>query len=145
MRVTFHDTSVHKCTWVTFITITNNITNFLLLPCYLFPFIEKGAKWYRSIGPENSPGTKAFALTGSVKNTGLIEVPMGTSLREVIYDIGGGIKGDAKFKAVQIGGPSGGCLITPHLDVSLDFDSLKKMGAMIGSGGLLSWMIRPVW
>ena len=85
----------------------------------------------------NSPGTKAFALTGSVKNTGLIEVPMGTSLREVIYDIGGGIKGDAKFKAVQIGGPSGGCLITPHLDVSLDFDSLKKMGAMIGSGGLV--------
>ena len=84
-----------------------------------------------------SPGTKAFALTGSVKNTGLIEVPMGTSLREVIYDIGGGIKGDAHFKAVQIGGPSGGCLITPHLDVSLDFDSLKKMGAMIGSGGLV--------
>lgn len=71
------------------------------------------------------------------KNTGLIEVPMGTSLREVIYDIGGGIKGDARFKAVQIGGPSGGCLITPHLDVSLDFDSLKKMGAMIGSGGLV--------
>ena len=64
--------------------------------------IEKGAKWYRSIGPENSPGTKAFALTGSVKNTGLIEVPMGTTLREVIYDNGGGIKGDAKFKAVQI-------------------------------------------
>ena len=71
------------------------------------------------------------------ENTGLIEVPMGTSLREVIYDIGGGIKGDAHFKAVQIGGPSGGCLITPHLDVSLDFDSLKKMGAMIGSGGLV--------
>ena len=99
--------------------------------------IDKGAAWYRSIGPEKSPGTKAFALTGSVKNTGLIEVPMGTSLREVIYDIGGGIKGDAHFKAVQIGGPSGGCLITPHLDVSLDFDSLKKMGAMIGSGGLV--------
>ena len=114
-------------------TVLNNVETFANVPM----IIEKGAKWYRSIGPENSPGTKAFALTGSVKNTGLIEVPMGTSLREVIYDIGGGIKGDAKFKAVQIGGPSGGCLITPHLDVSLDFDSLKKMGAMIGSGGLV--------
>ena len=72
-----------------------------------------------------------------MKNTGLIEVPMGTTLREVIYDIGGGIKGDGEFKAVQIGGPSGGCLITQHLDVQLDFDSLKKMGAMIGSGGLV--------
>ena len=70
---------------------------------------------------------------------------MGTSLREVIYDIGGGIKGDAHFKAVQIGGPSGGCLITPHLDVSLDFDSLKKMGAMIGSGGLVVMDDKPVW
>ncbi|MFR9000773.1 MAG: SLBB domain-containing protein [Anaerobutyricum soehngenii] len=79
--------------------------------------LEKGAEWYRSIGPEKSPGTKAFALTGTVKNTGLIEVPMGTTLREVIYDIGGGIKGDGEFKAVQIGGLSGGCLITPHLDV----------------------------
>lgn len=114
-------------------TVLNNVETFANVPM----IIEKGAKWYRGIGPENSPGTKAFALTGSVKNTGLIEVPMGTSLREVIYDIGGGIKGDAKFKAVQIGGPSGGCLITPHLDVSLDFDSLKKMGAMIGSGGLV--------
>ena len=80
---------------------------------------------------------KTFALTGNVNNTGLIEVPMGTSLREVIYDIGGGIKEDGKFKAVQIGGPSGGCLVTRHLDVNLDFDSLKKMGAMIGSGGLV--------
>ena len=114
-------------------TVLNNVETFANVPM----IIEKGAKWYRSIGPENSPGTKAFALTGSVKNTGLIEVPMGTSLREVIYDIGGGIKGDAKFKAVQIGGPSGGCLITPHLDVSLDIDSLKKKGAMIGSGGLV--------
>ena len=99
--------------------------------------LENGADWYKSIGPEKSPGTKAFALTGTVKNTGLIEVPMGTTLREVIYDIGGGMKGDGEFKAVQIGGPSGGCLITPHLDVCLDFDSLKKMGAMIGSGGLV--------
>lgn len=114
-------------------TVLNNVETYANVPM----IILKGAAWYKSIGPENSPGTKAFALTGSVKNTGLIEVPMGTTLREVIFDIGGGIKGDAEFKAVQIGGPSGGCLITPHLDVSLDFDSLKKMGAMIGSGGLV--------
>lgn len=114
-------------------TVLNNVETYANVPM----IILKGADWYKTIGPENSPGTKAFALTGSVKNTGLIEVPMGTTLREVIFDIGGGIKGDAKFKAVQIGGPSGGCLITPHLDVSLDFDSLKKMGAMIGSGGLV--------
>ncbi len=114
-------------------TVLNNVETYANVPMIL----NKGARWYKSIGPENSPGTKAFALTGSVKNTGLIEVPMGTTLREVIFDIGGGIKGDAEFKAVQIGGPSGGCLMTPHLDISLDFDSLKKMGAMIGSGGLV--------
>ena len=114
-------------------TVLNNVETYANVPM----IILKGADWYKSIGPEKSPGTKAFALTGSVKNTGLIEVPMGTTLREVIYDIGGGIKGDGEFKAVQIGGPSGGCLITPHLDVNLDFDSLKKMGAMIGSGGLV--------
>ena len=114
-------------------TVLNNVETYANVPM----IILKGAAWYKTIGPENSPGTKAFALTGSVKNTGLIEVPMGTTLREVIFDIGGGIKGNADFKAVQIGGPSGGCLITPHLDISLDFDSLKKMGAMIGSGGLV--------
>ena len=114
-------------------TVLNNVETFANVPM----IIMDGADWFKSIGPENSPGTKAFALTGSVKHTGLIEVPMGTTLREVIYDIGGGIKGDGEFKAVQIGGPSGGCLVTPHLDVSLDFDSLKKMGAMIGSGGLV--------
>lgn len=114
-------------------TVLNNVETYANVPM----IINRGAAWYKTIGPENSPGTKAFALTGSVKNTGLIEVPMGTTLREVIFDIGGGIKGDGEFKAVQIGGPSGGCLITPHLDVSLDFDSLKKMGAMIGSGGLV--------
>ena len=114
-------------------TVLNNVETFANVPM----IIMDGADWFKSIGPEKSPGTKAFALTGSVKHTGLIEVPMGTTLREVIYDIGGGIKGDGEFKAVQIGGPSGGCLITPHLDVSLDFDSLKKMGAMIGSGGLV--------
>lgn len=114
-------------------TVLNNVETFANVPM----IINRGADWYKTIGPKNSPGTKAFALTGSVKNTGLIEVPMGTTLREVIFDIGGGIKGDGGFKAVQIGGPSGGCLITQHLDVNLDFDSLKKMGAMIGSGGLV--------
>ncbi len=114
-------------------TVLNNVETFANVPL----IINRGAVWYKSIGTEGSPGTKAFALTGTVKNTGLIEVPMGTTLREVIFDIGGGIKGDGEFKAVQIGGPSGGCLVTPHLDVSLDFDSLKKMGAMIGSGGLV--------
>jgi len=114
-------------------TVLNNVETFANVPM----IINRGANWYKNIGTESSPGTKAFALTGTVKNTGLIEVPMGTTLREVIFDIGGGIKGDGEFKAVQIGGPSGGCLITPHLDVPLDFDSLKKMGAMIGSGGLV--------
>ena len=99
--------------------------------------INKGAEWYRTIGVESSPGTKAFALTGDIKNTGLIEVPMGTTLREVIFDIGGGMRGDSKFKAVQIGGPSGGCLTEKDLDLPLDFDSLKKVGAMIGSGGMV--------
>ena len=114
-------------------TVLNNVETYANVPM----IITKGADWFKSIGPEKSPGTKAFALTGTVNNTGLIEVPMGTTLREVIFDIGGGIKGDGEFKAVQIGGPSGGCLITPQLDISLDFDSLKKMGAMIGSGGLV--------
>jgi len=114
-------------------TVLNNVETYANVPM----IILNGAEWYKGIGVEKSPGTKAFAITGSVKNTGLIEVPMGTTLREVIFDIGGGIKGDGEFKAVQIGGPSGGCLVTPQLDVSLDFDSLKKMGAMIGSGGLV--------
>ncbi len=114
-------------------TVLNNVETYANVPM----IILNGAQWYKGIGVESSPGTKAFAITGSVKNTGLIEVPMGTTLREVIFDIGGGIKGDGEFKAVQIGGPSGGCLVTPQLDVSLDFDSLKKMGAMIGSGGLV--------
>lgn len=114
-------------------TVLNNVETFANVPL----IIQKGAKWYKSIGPENSPGTKAFALTGNIENTGLIEVPMGTTLREVIFDIGGGIRGGAEFKAVQIGGPSGGCLTKEHLDLPLDFDSLKKAGAMIGSGGLV--------
>ena len=114
-------------------TVLNNVETYANVPL----IINNGAKWYKSIGPENSPGTKAFALTGNIVNTGLIEVPMGTTLREVIFDIGGGMRGDGEFKAVQIGGPSGGCLTKEHLDLPLDFDSLKKAGAMIGSGGLV--------
>ena len=114
-------------------TVLNNVETFANVPL----IINNGAAWYKTIGPENSPGTKAFALTGNIVNTGLIEVPMGTTLREVIFDIGGGMRGDGKFKAVQIGGPSGGCLTEKDLDLPLDFDSLKKAGAMIGSGGLV--------
>lgn len=114
-------------------TVLNNVETFANVP----EIILKGAAWFKSIGPENSPGTKAFALTGNVNNTGLIEVPMGTTLREVIFDIGGGVKNDKGFKAVQIGGPSGGCLTSEHLDLPMDFDSLKKVGAMVGSGGLV--------
>ena len=114
-------------------TVLNNVETYANVPL----IINKGASWYKSIGPENSPGTKAFALTGNIENTGLIEVPMGTTLREVIFDIGGGIRGGGNFKAVQIGGPSGGCLTEKDLDLPLDFDSLKKAGAMIGSGGLV--------
>ena len=99
--------------------------------------VTNGADWFKGIGTPESPGTKAFALTGNVRNTGLIEVPMGITLREVIYDIGGGIQNDKKFKAVQIGGPSGGCLTEDQLDSKMDFDSLAKIGAMIGSGGLV--------
>ena len=114
-------------------TCLNNVETFANVP----DIIKKGAAWFRSVGTEGSPGTKAFALTGNVVNTGLIEVPMGTTLREVVYDIGGGIKNGKKFKAVQIGGPSGGCLTEEHLDLPMDFDSLKKVGAIIGSGGLV--------
>lgn len=114
-------------------TMLNNVETFANVPL----IVLNGSDWYKAIGPENSPGTKAFALTGNVNNTGLIEVPMGTPLREIIYDIGGGISNGKKFKAVQIGGPSGGCLTEEHMELPLDFDSLKKAGAMIGSGGLV--------
>ncbi len=114
-------------------TVLNNVETFANVPL----IINNGWEWYRNIGPANSPGTKAFALTGNIVNTGLIEVPMGTTLREIIFDIGGGMKDGGEFKAVQIGGPSGGCLVKEHLDLPLDFDSLKKAGAMIGSGGLV--------
>ena len=114
-------------------TVLNNVETFANVPL----IIGKGAQWFKSIGPETSPGTKAFALTGNIQNTGLIEVPMGTTIGEVIFEVGGGMRGDGEFKAVQIGGPSGGCLTKEHLDLPLDFDSLKKAGAMIGSGGLV--------
>ena len=114
-------------------TVLNNVETYANVPM----IISRGAQWYRSIGTPSSPGTKAFALTGNVVNTGLIEVPMGITLREVIFDIGGGIRNGKKFKAVQIGGPSGGCLVESQLDIPMDFDSLTKIGAMIGSGGLV--------
>ncbi|MGM9575290.1 MAG: NADH-ubiquinone oxidoreductase-F iron-sulfur binding region domain-containing protein [Oscillospiraceae bacterium] len=113
-------------------TSLNNVETFANVP----PIIERGSQWYRGIGTETSSGTKAFALTGNIKHTGLIEVPMGTTLREIVFDIGGGVK-SGNFKAVQIGGPSGGCLTEEHLDLPLDFESTKKVGAIIGSGGLV--------
>jgi NADH:ubiquinone oxidoreductase subunit F (NADH-binding)/(2Fe-2S) ferredoxin len=111
----------------------NNIETFACVPV----IVEDGAEKFRSIGTKNSPGTKVFALTGKVKNTGLVEVPMGITLREIIYDIGGGILDDKEFKAVQTGGPSGGCLTKEHLDLSVDFDSLREVGSMMGSGGMV--------
>lgn len=114
-------------------TVINNVETLANVP----DIMRRGAKWFNQIGTPNSPGTKAFAITGEVANTGLIEVPMGTSLRDVVFEIGGGIRGNKEFKAVQIGGPSGGCLTSDHLDLGLDFDSLRTVGAMIGSGGLV--------
>ncbi len=114
-------------------TVPNNVETY----ANVAHIINRGADWFKSFGSENNSGTKAFALTGNIENTGLIEVPMGTPLREIIYDIGGGCRGGAEFKAVQIGGPSGGCLTREHLDLPLDFDSLKTVGAIIGSGGLV--------
>ena len=113
-------------------TVLNNVETFANVPL----IIRKGSAWYRSIGTEGSPGTKAFALTGNVNNTGLIEVPMGTTLREVIFDIGGGVKGGS-FKAVQIGGPSGGCIPASLIDTPIDYESLSAIGSMMGSGGLI--------
>jgi NADH-quinone oxidoreductase subunit F/NADP-reducing hydrogenase subunit HndC len=111
----------------------NNIETYACVPV----IVDEGADAFLSIGTKNSPGTKVFALTGKVKNTGLVEVPMGITLREIIYDIGGGILGDKEFKAVQTGGPSGGCLTKEHLDLSVDFDSLREVGSMMGSGGMV--------
>ena len=116
-------------------TVLNNVETFANVP----QIILNGVDWYHSIGTKFSPGTKAFALTGNVVNTGLIEVPMGTTIKEVVFDIGGGIPNGKKFKAVQSGGPSGGATTASdeHLNLPLDFDSLKSIGAMIGSGGLV--------
>ena len=114
-------------------TVLNNVETYANVP----RIITDGVGWFRSIGSENSPGTKTFSLTGAIQNTGLIEVPMGTTMRQIIYDIGGGIKDGGTFKAVQIGGPSGGCLTEKELDVGLDFESVKKYDAIIGSGGMV--------
>ena len=114
-------------------TLINNVETLANVPV----IIDKGAQWFSSFGTETSKGTKTFALTGEVNNTGLIEVPMGTTLREIVFDIGGGIRNGKKFKAVQIGGPSGGCLTEEHLDIPMDYDNLIKAGAMVGSGGLV--------
>ena len=114
-------------------TVLNNVETYANVP----KIILEGAEWFRSIGTEGSPGCKTFSLTGSIQNTGLIEVPMGSTLREIIFDIGGGLKEGKKFKAVQIGGPSGGCLTEKHLDEPLDFDTVKKFNAIVGSGGMV--------
>lgn len=114
-------------------TLLNNVETFANVPL----IILNGAKWFNAMGTENSKGTKTFALTGEVNNTGLIEVPMDTTLREIVYDLGGGIRNGKKFKAVQIGGPSGGCLTEEHLDMPMDYDKLTQVGAMVGSGGLV--------
>jgi NADH-quinone oxidoreductase subunit F/NADP-reducing hydrogenase subunit HndC len=111
----------------------NNIETYACVPV----IIEKGADYFLALGTASSPGTKVFALTGKVKNTGLVEVPMGITLREIIFDIGGGILGAKQFKAVQTGGPSGGCLPEEHLDLPVDFDSLTEAGSIMGSGGLV--------
>ncbi|WP_339362244.1 NADH-quinone oxidoreductase subunit NuoF [Vallitalea maricola] len=114
-------------------TLNNNVETYANIPIILL----KGADWYSSIGTEDSKGTKVFALAGQINNTGLIEVPMGTTLRTIVYDIGGGIPGGKKFKAVQTGGPSGGCIPKSHLDTKIDFKSLTDIGSMMGSGGMI--------
>ena len=114
-------------------TNVNNVETFANVPV----IINKGADWFSSIGSEKSKGTKVFALAGKINNVGLIEVPMGTTLRDIIFEIGGGIKDGKKFKAVQTGGPSGGCLTEKHLDIQIDFDSLTAAGSMMGSGGMI--------
>ena len=111
----------------------NNVETFAAIPI----IILKGADWYNKIGTEKSKGTKVFALAGKINNVGLIEVPMGTTLREIIFEIGGGIRDGKKFKAVQTGGPSGGCLTEKHLDTPIDFDNLVAAGSMMGSGGMI--------
>ena len=114
-------------------TLKNNVETF----ANITQIILKGADWFSTIGTENSKGTKVFALGGNVNNIGLVEVPMGTTLREIVYDIGGGIPNGRDFKAAQTGGPSGGCIPKEHLDTPIDYESLKEIGSMMGSGGLI--------
>lgn len=114
-------------------TVLNNVETWANIP----PIIINGAEWFKNIGTEKNSGTKVFSLVGKVKNTGLVEIPMGTTLRELVFSIGGGIIKDRPFKAVQTGGPSGGCIPNEHLDVSMDFDSLSRIGSMMGSGGVI--------
>jgi bidirectional [NiFe] hydrogenase diaphorase subunit len=114
-------------------TVINNVETMASVPS----IIENGAKWYGSIGTEKSKGTKVFALAGQLTNTGLIEVPMGISLREIVYEIGNDVPGEAEFKAAQTGGPSGGCIPVSHLDTPVDYESLKELGSIMGSGGLV--------
>lgn len=114
-------------------TILNNVETYANVPV----IILKGAEWFSSIGTEKSKGTKVFAVGGKINNTGLVEIPMGTTLREIVYDIGGGIPKGKKFKAAQTGGPSGGCIPASHLDTPIDYDSLIQLGSMMGSGGLI--------
>ena len=114
-------------------TLINNVETY----ANIAQIILKGSEWYSSIGTENSKGTKVFALGGNVNNIGLVEVPMGTTLREIVYDIGGGIPNGRDFKAAQTGGPSGGCIPKEHLDTPIDYESLKQIGSMMGSGGLI--------
>lgn len=114
-------------------TIINNVETLANIP----PIIDKGGRWYAGYGTEKSKGTKVFALAGDINNTGLVEVPIGMTLREIIYDIGGGIQGGKEFKAAQIGGPSGGCITKEQLDTPIDYDSLARLGAIMGSGGLI--------
>ena len=114
-------------------TVLNNVETYANIP----QIIRNGAEWFASIGTEKSKGTKVFALGGKINNIGLVEVPMGTTLREIIYDIGGGIPDGGTFKAAQTGGPSGGCIPAEHLDTPIDYDSLTKLGSMMGSGGLI--------
>lgn len=114
-------------------TTVNNVETLANIP----PIFIKGADWFASIGTEKSHGTKVFALAGDVNNVGLVEVPMGTTFREIIFDIGGGIREGKKFKAVQIGGPSGGCIPAEHLDLPIDYENLASIGSMMGSGGMI--------
>ncbi len=114
-------------------TLINNVETWANVPV----IILDGALWFSSVGTEKSKGTKVFALAGKIRNTGLVEVPMGTTLREMIYEIGGGIPGGKKFKAIQTGGPSGGCLPSQYLDTQIDYDSLAAAGSIMGSGGMI--------